>query len=262
MKRGIYAGVPALALALFGAPAAHADSCTYDAATKTVTALHDGQFGMGLVREGKAIAAVLADGAHRPCGAATVRNTDTILFDDPNGGFDGISLTGGAFAPGATPEPRGKSEIEIHYLGHGKGALFVTGAFGRNTFVVGAGAAPAPGAAAINLDGDDDADVSVEGVVHLELSGGSQADTMSGAGGAGTGGAERVGAWLNGSDGNDRLIAGAAPTRLHGDAGNDRLVAANGVVDVGVDGGDGTDRAALDCALGDPATSIERTTCV
>ncbi len=56
-----------------------------------------------------------------------MRNTDTILFDDPNGGFDSISLTGGAFAPGATREPDGRSEIEIRYSGHGQGALFLFG---------------------------------------------------------------------------------------------------------------------------------------
>ena len=85
-------------------------TCTYDAAFHGVAvSLIADTDSAALVRSGNAIS---VNGVN--CGAATVNNTDTIWI---SGGFGHRSLTidlsGGAFAPGATSESAGDSEIEI-----------------------------------------------------------------------------------------------------------------------------------------------------
>src|SRR5215813_6346475 len=107
MRRLIIGPAALAALACFAsvaAPAASADDCTYDAATKTVTLTHDLNGTLSLVRQGQAIAWENFFGT-LPCGDATVRNTDTAVIEDTTiNSPNVIDLQGGAFAPGATHE--------------------------------------------------------------------------------------------------------------------------------------------------------------
>src|SRR3954453_9415309 len=87
--------------AVVGAPAASADGCTYDAATRTVTMHHELTVVATLVRQGQAI--VMVSVGQVPCGDATVRNPDdVVVLDTTIGAPNVIDLRGGAFAPGAT----------------------------------------------------------------------------------------------------------------------------------------------------------------
>src|SRR5262249_2028421 len=140
--RRIWAGLAVAGTAVWLAgievPAASADSCSYDAAGKTVHVLHDAGFGLRLVRDGQARDWVPAFDPEQHGAAATVGNTDTIVFTDTTsgGGFDGINLSGGPFAPGATRELTGKSEIEILYDGGGRSSLTVSGSQTKRNSIV------------------------------------------------------------------------------------------------------------------------------
>jgi hypothetical protein len=239
-------GIAALAGTLaYAAPAARADSCSYDAATRTVTALHDEGFGMSLGRDGKAIVASSFSEGALTCGAATVRNTDTIVFRDTSsgGGFNGLNLNSGPFAPGATKEPTGKSEIEIAFSGNRSGLNIVGQPFKRNRMTIGSGGLGDATRGLINLNNDDDADLGYSGMAPgaLALYGAAANDQLSAAGGKGTGGPATTGVLLDGGGGNDVLLAN------------------NGVGDL-VNGEAGSDRATVDCSL-DDVSNVESTTC-
>jgi Ca2+-binding RTX toxin-like protein len=276
------------ALACFGmvgAPAASADDCAYDAATKTVTVSHTLTTSITIVRDGQAITARNSIGA-LPCGEATVRNTDAIAVLNTSGTPDAIDLGGGAFAPGATREPAGRSEIDFQVTGNGRDDLMIIGSqSGRNRVTAGNGVGDTATSGAINLDGDDDADINFTRVHMLQVYGGPLSDVFSAAGGAGTGAPAHAALVFNGATGpfstsrgdtliggaglssligaggGDTLIAGTGASFISGFGGNDRIDAANGVVDLTVNGGDGVDRATLDCGLGETATQVERATC-
>jgi hypothetical protein len=286
-RRRTLAIVSVVAGALVSTPAALADSCSFDAATRTVSALHDQGSGMAITRSGKAIIANSANAGRLACGTATVRNTDTIVFHDtsPGGGFNSIDLQNGAFAPGATKELTGKSEIEISFIGNGS-ALDI---FGRQTksnkITIGAGGFADPSRGLINLNNDDDADITYSGMAPgaLAVYGGAASDILSAAGGKGTGGPATTGVLLRGAPnptdpsgpdklfagagsdflqgalGNDLLVAGTGGTTMQGGGGDDLLRARNGVADT-LDGGPGNDTAFYDCAL-DTVTNVESSTC-
>jgi hypothetical protein len=273
---------------LTSAPAAVADSCSYDAATRTVTALHDQGFGMSVYRSGKTIRINSYSVGDVPCGAATVRNTDTIIFRDTSagGGFNGVGLFGGPLAPGATKELTGKSEIEITFIGNGS-AFEIDGQTTKpNKVTIGSGGFGDPTRGQINLNGDDDADITYSGMGSggaLGVFGGSGADRLSAGGGNGTGGAALTQLFLRGAPngfdpsaadtltggagattlqgggGNDTITAGSGPTTIQGFGGNDTIHADNGAADT-VDGGDGTDKAFVDCAL-DTVSNVESKIC-
>jgi len=159
-----------------------------------------------------------------PCADATVDNVDTVSVSG-TGDTEVLTLdlTGGQFAPGATPEGTGTSEIEF--------TIDLGG--GNDTLVVQYGALDDKGrlgSSGINLNVDDDSDATLAGLELVTVNGGGGNDTISGAGAAGTGGLFLLPLLLNGDDGRDKLTGGAANDVLNGGAGND-VLSANKVQD-------------------------------
>jgi Ca2+-binding RTX toxin-like protein len=105
--RAACVGVVAL-LALAAPAEANFDSCTFAGGAVTAT-FTSGTAGTLRVSGG----AIQADGVN--CQTATTANTDTItVVGDADYEQPVIDLGGGAFAPGATDEGDGSSEIELH----------------------------------------------------------------------------------------------------------------------------------------------------
>ncbi len=130
-----------------------------------------------------------------------------------------LDLGYGAFAPGATAESSGASEIEFQ-LDLGTGTDRVTLVGGRGTDRL---AFVKPGQAKLN--GDDDIDVTMTGVDRWEIYGDDGSDVLDGSG------APQVQIW--GGAGSDRLIGGAGPDGLYGDddgelGGDDTLIGGDG----------------------------------
>lgn len=200
-------------------PSAAVVTCSFAGTTATVT------LGAGdsatIARSGNAIH---VNGA--PCDGATVNNTDLI---DVNGDAGDetvtINLTGGPFAPGATDEGDGTSEIEwdIDLAGSGADTLVVQGTGGKDLIWFGTlGAnlnAPIPG----DPGGDDDADATLSGIEAVTVNAGAGADGISGAGGEGTGGAFGVPMTINGGFGKDVLTGGTADDTVNGQQDQDNL---------------------------------------
>jgi Ca2+-binding RTX toxin-like protein len=191
------------------------------------------------------------DGA---CDAATTTNTDKIIADNSGGSVLYIDL-GEPFAPGATDEGDGSSEIEIKVIGNG----FLLG------INLGIRGAPAPamiglGTAGINLNGGEtagiDPDLTVSSGHELVQVGGSDSkDVIDASGGFGTGGDFGIEAELAGGPGNDTLHAGAGGSEdtLAGGDGNDRLHGGPGQDEIL--GGPGSDTANLKHGAVGPITA-------
>lgn len=156
------------------------------------------------------------------CGGATVDNVDTVVVTGANATeLVGLDLSGGPFAPGATPEGTGISEIEFQLdLGAGNDTLVVQGGILNEKIRL--------GSAGINWNGDGDADVMLTAVQTVTVNGGDGSDTISGSGGLGTGGLFQLPLTQNGDAGGDRLRGGAAGDVQNGGTGNDTLFASNG----------------------------------
>jgi Ca2+-binding RTX toxin-like protein len=123
----------------------------------------------------------------QPCGGATTSTADSIAIAALSGDEVEITLADGPFAPGATVEADGSSEIEFEITG-GPVYLTITGSSGADRLSAGFGAADTD---TFNLNADetvDDADVVVHRDVllaaSLDLGGG--ADSVR-AGDPGTG---------------------------------------------------------------------------
>jgi RTX calcium-binding nonapeptide repeat (4 copies) len=191
----------------------------------------------------------------------TVLNTDTIeikLRTDEDS-VD-VLLAGGSFAPGATPEPEGASEIEIDIEWQSRFAFLgtVQGTRRADEFHWGPGLDRQPG---LNLNpleaGDADVDVTAHGGFDplLTVEGGGGDDTIIPAPGPkfpnlgvfteGGPGDDRLagfpnsGAILVGDEGNDVLTGGRGMDDLRGLSGRDRLDGRGGA-DL-IDGGRGRD---------------------
>lgn len=217
MRSGTRSVVVAAVLALtsigLAAPAGGAPTCTYDAATLTVTV----DVGNGEVATiSRAGAAITLDGL--PCGVATVQTTDTIVVNGMGMPAEvAIDLTGGPFEPGATTETDGgTSEIEFSVnLPSGAPTLRIVGSAGPDHVVIGSGG--------VNLNADEangDADVTITGGPAVVVAGGAGDDVISVAGGAGTG-ASGPGATLLGQDAADRLLGGLGGSAFDGGPGID-----------------------------------------
>lgn len=265
-------------------------ACVYDSATRAVTA--------GLAAGTTATFAVVGSeirfGATPvACGAATTTNTDSITITGAAGTVEHLIVdqTGGALAPGATPEAGENSEIEVEInLGDANDDIVVHGASGSGILAM--------GLKGLALNGDSDVDVifaplptSIElvgtggaeiltgrggygagqvfpGRVTLRgedgddtLTGGNLDDLLVGGGGADTitgssGNDELRGDAgvdkLNGNDGNDLLVGGAGADEMLGAFGNDTFQAADGEADTVIHGAGGVDTAHYDGVL-DPA---------
>jgi hypothetical protein len=179
-------------------------------------------------------------------GVATVLNTDSITFLLRGGLPDAsVLLAGGAFAPGATPEAEGVSEIEIEFRGQVWAVVY--GTAGGDAFQWGPGSTHQAG---LNLNAGDAGDQDVD--VDITLSRAFASLLAKGLGGddtiatsprlvspasvfsGGGPGDDRVsagpnaGGTLQGESGDDVLIASRLADNLIGGPGNDRLVGRRG----------------------------------
>ena len=212
IRTAVVAIVLGATMAAFPLPA-QAATCTYDAATLTVTVSVGNGESATIARSGDLIT---LDGI--PCGAATVQTTDTIVVGGTGNPTEfAIDLSGGPFEPGATPETDGgASEIEFTVnLTGGTPTLRIAGGPGTDRIVLGTGG--------INLNGAEangDADVSISGSPAIVLSGGDGDDVLSVAGTAGTGPPGPV-ATLFAGDAADRLLGALGGSTFDGGAGTD-----------------------------------------
>jgi len=249
-----------LAIAMLLAPVAHAKtSCAYAGAPAnllTVTVTGDIASTAVIERRGLEITAHEDFEAPEPCagGTPTVLNTDTIVVRTSAGNpAVELRLDGGPFAPGATGEPEGAAEIEIHIADALLAAVIGTSA--GEEFRWGPGGA-LPG---LNLnprnDGDRDVDVTVSGDSFLIANGAGGDDTITAQPGASIrNGVFSIGgpgndllrappgtyATIQGGSGNDVIIGSRKDDLLDGGRGNDRVSGRAGPDDI--TGGRGTDR--------------------
>ena len=238
---------------------------------------------LSLIRSGSSIQ--VFDGA--PSGspvtclgaAATVNNVDSISVSDLPPSHSStvlVSLQGGPFAPGLTPEPAG-SEIEIAVNGGGSSAdlLAVDGTDSADVLrfgQLGAGAIRGnlnpdqesggpdyddvsttgveqllangrPGGDELNASGDPARGLGAADPDRLTLQGGNDRDTLRGGPGADI---------LQGGVFDDTLLGGAGDDSLDGGEGDDKLDGGTGADSV--EGGNGVDRAVYD-TRGTPVTA-------
>jgi Ca2+-binding RTX toxin-like protein len=207
-------------------------------------------------------------------GTPTVFNTDQVTV--VGGISTDISLSGGPFAPGASPDPDGSSEIQFAAVGDG--IVYVDGTAGRDVWAWGA---PPPGggpplgfpSAALNtnfgVDGDQDVEVSADPsqIGFIVASPGRGADLVepqpdsvgflsfsNGGAGNDTLIGTPSGGILEGGNGRDTIIGGARSDLISGGHGKDRISAGAGGDEIGtVDGakdrvacGGGRDRVRAD----------------
>jgi RTX calcium-binding nonapeptide repeat (4 copies) len=243
LKAAAVAGL--LMLGASFAPAASARMrCSYSGAPQNQLTVTADRGALGeITRRGQEIVVREFLARSSPCqgGIPTVLNTDTItVFPRGEEDFVDVLLGGGAFAPGATPETEGASEIEIEFEGR-EAFGEVGGTGGADEFHWG----PGPGNhAGLNLNprdaGDQDVDVTLRGgfFAFLVAAGGSGNDTIVPAPGAPF---RNRGVFSEGGRGDDRLIAPRnSGGILEGGAGDDLLV--GGRQDDELLGGDGNDR--------------------
>ncbi|MGH3020348.1 MAG: calcium-binding protein [Gaiellaceae bacterium] len=210
-------------------PPPPAGSCSYDAASKSVTAqMTAGSQGtLSVVGAG-----AIHFGAGGACGAATTANTDSITIVAGAGSQEHVTIdqTGGAFAPGATGET-GTPEIEIALsLADATDEIVILGTPGNDAISAG------QNGVSLNADGDVDVTFAPLPAI-LEIRGGGGTNSISGQGGQGAGGrfagqlllyAGDGGDTVDGGDGNDVLHGGAGADVLAGRSGADVLVGAGG----------------------------------
>jgi Ca2+-binding RTX toxin-like protein len=267
-------------------------SCSYNAATKSVTAT--------VATGGTATLSVVGGAIYfgntpAACGAATTANTNTISISGSNGSVEHLTVdqSGGALAPGATAEATGISEIELAInLGSASDVVVVRGTTSADALAI--------GLKGVSFNNDTDVDVTITPLPSsVELAGGDGADTLTARGGFGSGqlfpgpvtlrgddgddnmtgsdfadlilggaGVETVSGYLgaddiqgeggndhlNGNDGNDTLVGGAGADALVGSTGDDTLQAADGEADTTLSGGAGIDTCFFDAGL-DPGRS-------
>jgi len=249
-----------LAGAAFGAlPAlAGASPCTYDPTTKVagvvdssgVKQLRVGVNGNLLFTQDGGNPAINCAGGGA---VATTTNTNRItVFAQAKGASDGVVLdqSKGAFAPGASPEADGKSEIELALSGQ-SGHLTVLGTPGDDVIRVGALERLATsGAIDFGPDEDDDATFAASDV---SLVGGDGADVLSGLGYLIRDPA-RLPMGFSGGAGDDVISGGFGVDHFAAGAGNDTLNTVDGNPEL-VNGGLGVDRAVRDG--GDTLTDVE-----
>jgi Ca2+-binding RTX toxin-like protein len=167
-----------------------------------------------------------------------------VLLDQ--GGYADLVLRGGPFAPGATPELEGDSEIEVEFVGDDIYAT-ATGTGRADYFEWGPGLGREAG---LNLNpgraADEDVDVTVEGDLSFlnAVGRGGNDSILSAPGGVFTNaqhvfstggrGDDRLeaprdgGGLLQGGPGDDVLIGGRRGNLLEGGGGNDRMSGAGG----------------------------------
>jgi Ca2+-binding RTX toxin-like protein len=209
--------------------------CTFDAVAKALVA----QVPAGGAATLKVVsgAIVLVTTSPQDCGGATTANTDSITIQGNAGTIEQLTLdqSGGAFAPGATPEnatdPTQLSEIEITAnLGDATDSVLVIGTTGDDSILAGTNGL------ALNGDGDQDVFFNVLPAA-FEIRGDGGKNTITGKGGAGSGTpfagtltllAGDGGDTITGGLGDDTLTGGAGADSLEGREGNDTVSGAGG----------------------------------
>ena len=211
-----------VAAVLVPVPAGADTRCTYSAGEKLVRLwLMDDHIVQLYALDGKITYADLAwYHLKGQCGSATVHNTDRVVVIAEEPGRSGLQLrlALGRFGPGASAEDRGVSEIEIRI--RGVRDLSLLGEGQQRTITLGENG--------LNFNADRDADIRGLGSVQqVRVYLGDGDDTVSGAGGRGTGEAwdpPRRGYFsVSASDGNDTLLGSRGRDLLSGFLGRDRL---------------------------------------
>jgi Ca2+-binding RTX toxin-like protein len=254
----------AFACVAFGAaPAlAGASPCTYNPTTKVASVVDSSGVKQLLVGvNGDVI--FTQDGGNPPISCvgggsvATTANTDRVsVFAQANGASDGVQLdeSKGAFAPGATPEADGNSEIELALSGK-SGHLSVFGTPGDDVIRV----RPLDRVstiAAIGFGADEDDDVTFN-ASDVALVGGDGADLLSGQGYGPIADPARLPLSFSGGAGDDDIRGGLGVDHFAGNAGNDSLQTADGNPEL-VSGGPDVDSAVRDG--GDTLFNVESAT--
>jgi Ca2+-binding RTX toxin-like protein len=270
-------------------------ACTYNAATKSVTA--------GIPAGGTATLAVVGGAIHfgstpTACGAATTANTDSITVNGAAGSVERLTVdqTGGALAPGVGAESNGIAEIEMAInLGDAGDQIVFHGTQGNDALAI--------GTKGVSFNSDTDVDVTITPMPSsIELVGGEGDDTLTARGGFGSGqvfsgsvvlrggegndtitgsnlddllvgggGNDLITGYggndelrgddgndqLYGNDGNDLLVGGLGADSFVGGTGNDTLQAADGVADVSLSGGAGVDTCFFDSGLDPTPSAVE-----
>jgi len=267
---GLLLGVVLLLLGLgasFPPGAAARTTCSYAGAPRNVLTVTVNDAVGEIQRRGLEIAVRGQDEPLTRCagGAPTVLNTDTIKVVLAELSFVDIDLSSGPFAPGATLETEGASEIEIK-ISSGAGVADIIGTPGDDEWHWGPGGAN-PG---LNLNpreaGDQDVDITVTSDENeagpLLASGAGGNDTIIGAPGATVRGIvvaeggygddvlsaprfdpspDELGfAELDGGFGDDVVTGGALDDELDGGVGSDRVAGGGGADKIS--GGRGRDR--------------------
>jgi Ca2+-binding RTX toxin-like protein len=271
MKRGLAIALGALCALAVAEPAAAYMPCTYDAATRTATAVATPEpspvSGNAIYRAASGeILTNTAGNDATPCGAATVYNTDTIAVTDgsPSGSGVGTPKIATDLAPGFTDEPGASDEIEISVdLGAGSDGIFLYPGEGS----VDAAGRPVPqaialgsstsGTAAINVNDtgalDADPDITLAGVEVVTMFLPGNSDLVDANGSGGTGGLPFAGRLnADGGGGSDNLIGGSGKDDLAGESGSDQLEGGGGIDEL--DGGGGNDE--LDAGPGNDSYVI------
>lgn len=169
------------------------------------------------------------------CNDATVNNINTVVINNYASEDTTLIIDNPKrFAPGATLEPTGNSEIEFDFGVNDRpyeDTLKIAGSKKRDRFVAGVNG--------IATNGDGDADVTDLKVEKFVFLGKGGRDFLSGGGGNGTGGAFGTGLTIYGNGGDDAIRGGTAEDQLLGSAGDDHMDGAGkGDVVFGNDGAD------------------------
>jgi hypothetical protein len=217
-------------LLLLGLPpqGASAVTCNYDPSARLLSLTTTlGDEGTTLRRVGDEIRATEPLEPSINCGGSpTVTNTDRIKILAGGSSDITISLSGGSFAPGATPEPDASPEIEfINSTFADDGLVRLLGGAGGDHFRY----MTAGGQSGLNLNpGPDDRDIDLlirNSAPLLYAAGGPGPDTID------VVGRPKLHLSTEGGRGNDTLIArggGIGPSLLAGGAGRDRIIGSPG----------------------------------
>ena len=228
--------VTVLALVVTGPPArGGGPSCTYEPSSRTVVMqASNGRDGSStrIKRDGERIAYKPQPWGHNDyayCGDATIYNTDRIEFHGGNRHVGAlIDLQHGDFAPGATLEENGQSEIEFYAVWDGGliGHVEIRGSSQKESFFcLGSG---------VTLNKDADTDFkSVHRLSQVIIAPEAGNDLVDF-----TACKEGVENWALGGKGGDRILGGRGFNWLSGGPGPDTVRGMNGGTLSGDEGND------------------------
>ena len=260
MNKRITFGAAVAAAGIFAVPslASAATTCTYTPENKTATIQLGAPAGFPVTISAEGAAIRFKDGfaAADACLGpspqfARVTNTDRLLVKG-SPGFENVVLdqSRGAFAPGFTTDPIGRSTIQIIMVtGTGNDVLDINGSAAADAISVSGGTIGGQ----VDLDNDGDIDLAMTAPSRINVHG--------------LGGDDRLAAMslfgskaflpvtLDGGDGNDTMFGGDSNDVLLGGNGNDFANSVAGGADV-VSGGPGTDQVFAD--FSDTLSTVEQ----